>query len=329
MNYLKGVQILFSILIVCQIEAQQVDTSLIKIQKFEINDEVIYGYKKPTTWQMFTYIPDDLFQLGKFAIQKENLKYDALALASTLALVPYDQKILDDSGKMGKKLGGWDEDAQYDRIFGTLRIIPKNIPSAVYYIGNGGTTMMLSGMFYAIGKIGKEDYRALNTSNELMEILFSVGVTTQTLKRITGRQSPSAALRDGNDGGNWNPFPSFTAFQKNTPNYDAMPSGHLATYIATVTVIGTNYPEIKWIKPVGYSLGSVLAFNMISGKVHWTSDYPIAVLIGYAMGKTVANRRIIKENKQVKKAETKNTYKLNYSFKKINNFSLVGIIMTL
>lgn len=328
MNYLKGVQILFFILIVCQIEAQQVDSSLIKIQKFEINDEVIYGYKKPTTWQMFKYIPDDLFQLGKFVIQKENLKYDALALASTLALIPYDQKILDDSGKIGEKLGGWDEDAQYDKIFGTLRIIPKNISSAVYYIGNGGTTMMLSGMFYAIGKIGKEDYRALNTSNELMEILFSVGVTTQTLKRITGRQSPSAAIRDGNDGGNWNPFPSFTAFQKNTPNYDAMPSGHLATYIATVTVIGTNYPEIKWIKPIGYSLGSILAFNMISGKVHWTSDYPIAVLIGYAMGKTVANRRIIKENKQVGKAETKNTYKFDYSFKKINNFSLVGITMT-
>ncbi|WP_339834184.1 phosphatase PAP2 family protein [uncultured Flavobacterium sp.] len=327
MDKLKTLFQMFFLLFVCQISAQQSDTTSVEIQKFKINDEVTYGYKKPTTWQMFKYIPDDLYQLGKFTIQKENLKYDALVLGSTLALLPYDQKILDDAGAFGKKVGGWDEDAQYHKVVGVLRIIPKNIPSAVYYVGNGGTTMLLSGMFYAIGKIGKDDYRALNTSSELIEVLFSVGVTTQTLKRITGRQSPSAAIRDENDGGDWKPFPSFNAFQKNTPNYDAMPSGHLATYIATVTVIGTNYPEIKWIKPIGYTLGGVLAFNMVSGKVHWTSDYPIAVLIGYVMGKTVANRRIIKEvNKN--NLEKKTTYKFDYSFKKTNQFSVVGVAMT-
>jgi hypothetical protein len=327
MNYLKSLIRLFFVSTTCYVNAQQVDTSFVEIQKFKINDEVSFGYKKPTTWQIFKYIPNDLYQLGKFTVQKENLKYDALALGSTLALLPYDQKILDDASDFGEKLGGWDKDAQYHKVFGLLRIVPKNISSAVYYIGNGGTTMLLSGMFYAIGKIGKDDYRALNTSNELMEVLFSVGVTTQTIKRISGRQSPSAAIRDGNEGGNWQPFPSFNAFQKNTPNYDAMPSGHLATYFATVTVIATNYPEIKWIKPVGYTLGGVLAFNMVSGKVHWTSDYPIAVLIGYAMGKTIANRRIIKEDLQ-NNLEKKTTFKLDYSFKKVNKYSIAGVSIT-
>ncbi|MFT5753637.1 MAG: hypothetical protein ACI9FW_001205 [Flavobacterium sp.] len=326
MDKLKTLIQMFFMLFVCQLSAQQSDTTFVEIQKFRINHEVTYGYKKPTTWQMFKYIPDDLYQLGKFTVQKENLKYDALALGSTLALLPYDQKIADDAGTFGKKLGGWDEDAQYHKVVGVLRIIPKNIPSAIYYVGNGGTTMLLSGMFYAIGKIGKDDYRALNTSSELIEVLFSVGVTTQTLKRITGRQSPNAAFRDGNDGGDWKLFPSFNAFQQNTPDYDAMPSGHLATYIATVTVVGTNYPEIKWIKPVGYALSGILAFNMVSGKVHWTSDYPIAVLIGFVMGKTVANRRIIKEvNKN--NIEKKTTYKFDYSFKKTNQFSVVGVEM--
>lgn len=328
MNYLISISRFFIFLFVSQLSAQQIDSTYAEIQKFKIDDEITYGYKKPTTWQMVKYVPNDLEALGKFTIQKENLKWTALTLGSTLALIPYDQKILDDAGQFGEKLGGWDEDAQYDKVFGVFRIVPKNIPSAVYYIGNGGTTMLLSGMFYAIGKIGKDDYRALNTSNELIEVLISVGVTTQIIKRITGRQSPSAAIRDGNSGGDWNVFPSFNDFHKNTPDYDAMPSGHLATYIATVTVIGTNYPEIKWIKPVGYSLGSLLAFNMVSGKVHWTSDYPIAVLIGFAMGKTIANRRIIKEKPYSKVSEYKTKYKLDYSFNRINSYNIAGLTLS-
>ena len=183
-------------------------------------------------------------------------------------------------------------------------------------------------MFYAIGKIGKDDYRALNTSNELIEVLFSVGLTTQVIKRVTGRQSPSAAINDGIDGGAWNTFPSFNAFSKNTPNYDAMPSGHVATYMATLTVIATNYPELKWIKPVGYSLGSLLAFNMVSGKVHWTSDYPISIMMGYVMGKNIANRRIIKHEIINKMTSKKTVFKTDYNFCRINKINTIGAIIT-
>ena len=80
------------------------------------------------------------------------------------------------------------------------------------------------------------------------------------------------------------------------PYYDAMPSGHVATFMATFTVLTQNYPDVKWIKPVGYTLMTALAFQMMSSKVHWASDYPIAVLIGYVIGKTTANRRIKKHD---------------------------------
>ena len=263
-------------------------------QYSNISPNYIYQYPKPKFWDMFRYVPNDLYKFGVFTIQKENLKWDALVLGSTAAIIPYDQKILNDAGEFGHRLGGWDKDSQYGKVLGVLTIVPKNIPSAVYYMGNGGTTLLLSGLFYGIGKLSHNDLRALNTSNELVECLLSVGVTTQTLKRMTGRQSPVRALAEGNDGGAWHPFPSFSAFQKNTPNYDAMPSGHIATFMATVTIIATNYPEIKWIKPVGYSLMGALAFNMVSGKVHWASDYPIGIFIGYVMGKEIANRRITK-----------------------------------
>ncbi|MGV9003577.1 phosphatase PAP2 family protein [Flavobacterium sp.] len=293
------------------------------------DSDYIYQYTKPEFWDMFRYIPNDLYKFGLFTIQKENLKWDALVLGTTLAAIPYDQKILDDFGKIGNKMGGWDKDSKYKSFLG-LTIIPQNIPSAVYYMGNGGTTLILSGIFYGIGKLSNNDYRALNTSSELVECLFSVGLTTQTIKRITGRQSPVRAIADGNDGGAWNPFPSFSAYQSNTPNYDAMPSGHIATFMASLTVIATNYPEIKWIKPVGYSMMGVLAFNMVSGKVHWTSDYPIGIFIGYVIGKEIANRRITKIPKQTigMLPPKPKGYKLNYTFNTFNTTPVMGAVVT-
>lgn len=289
-----------------------------------------YQFNKPHFWDMFKYVPNDIYKLGCFTIQKENLKWDAVAMGSTALLIPFDQKILDASGELGTKLGGWEKDSQYGKVLGVLTIIPKNIPSAVYYMGNGGTTLLLSGLFYGIAKFSNNDLRALNTSNELVECLFSVGLTTQALKRMTGRQSPVRAIADGNDGGAWKPFPSFSAFQSNTPNYDAMPSGHVATFMATVTIISTNYPEITWIKPVGYSLMSLLAFNMVSGKVHWASDYPIGIFIGYVMGKEIAKRRITKISKtSVGMLPLKSThYKFDYSINSIKNGTLVGATLT-
>jgi hypothetical protein len=296
-----------------------------EIHYFKINPNVTYGYKKPKTLEMIQYLPKDIVALGKFSIQKENLKWDALAVGSTLAIIPFDQKITEDADLLGGQIGIWNEDAKYKKIGGLLSIVPQNIPSAVYYIGNGGTTLILSGIFWGIGKIGRDDFRALNTSNELVEALASVGVVTQTIKRVTGRESPNQASVTN---GAWNPFPSFHAFQSHTPNYDAMPSGHMATYVATVTIIATNYPEIKWIKPVGYSVGSLLAFNMVSGKVHWTSDYPIAIFMGYVMGKTIANRRIIKQEKIIDFDKNKTTYKTNFSFNRYNNINIAGVILT-
>ena len=319
-------QLWLALLVITNASFSQIKDSInMEVQQYKINDNVTFGFKKPRTLDMFRYIPKDIAALGKFAVQKENLKWDALAVGTTLAIIPFDQKITEDADVLGGKMGLWNEDAHYKKVCGLLSIVPQNVPSAVYYIGNGGTTLLLSGMFWGIGKIGKDDYRALNTSNELVEALFSVGVVDQTIKRVTGRESPNQATVTN---GAWNPFPSFHAFQSNTPKYDAMPSGHMATYIATVTVIATNYPEIKWIKPVGYSVASVLAFNMVSGKVHWTSDYPIAVFMGYVMGKTIANRRIIKEDKNIDLGKKKTAFRTNYSFNRYNNINVAGATIT-
>lgn len=306
--------------------AQKEDKKKEEFQTFDISEFVEYEYKKPKFFDMIKYVPKDIGDFGKFIVQKENLKWTGSALGATGLLIPFDQQLVDGAINMGDGIG-WDEDHSYGNI-GPLRIIPNDLHSAVYYIGNGGTTMLLSGAFYAFGVFGK-DYRALNTSSELIEVILSMGLITQTIKRITGRQSPDPAIKDGNPGGHWTFLPNFNDYQTNTINYDAMPSGHIATFMATLTVIATNYPEVKWIKPVGYSLMGILAFEMMSSQVHWASDYPLAILIGYVVGKTAANRRIIKKEKQLgAEIGTKPSYKTNFSYNNIMGYSMVGVTIT-
>lgn len=309
-----------------QSQAQELDLVTTDFQTYKINDSTYYHYSKPKFFDMITNIPGDLVGFGNFLVQKENVFWVGASVASTMMIIPFDQDILEGAGQLGSNIG-WDKDPSYSKLGGVFSVIPDDINSAVYYIGNGGTTLLLSGGFYAYGLIAK-DYRSLNTASELVEVLLAVGVVTQTIKRITGRQSPSAAIESGNPGGHWTPFPSFKSYQNNTPNYDAMPSGHVATFMATVTVIATNYPEYKWIKPVGYSLMGVLAFEMVSSKVHWASDYPLAILIGYAIGKQVANRRIKKETKVQVGQERKTNYDFDYSFSIIGDTKFGGITIT-
>jgi hypothetical protein len=303
---------------------QTEEKNLIDMQVVKINDNLSYIYTKPKIWDTFKYVRKDYIEFGKYLIQKDHLPQVGAAVAGTIALIPVDRKLLDNATEIGSKIG-WDKEGEYLHISG-VRMLPADSSSAIYHIGNGGTTLLLSAGFLIYGKINN-DYRALNTSSELAEVLISVGLVTQTIKRITGRQSPIRAISSENESGHWTPFPSFKSYQTNTPNYDAMPSGHLATYVASLFVISTNYPEKKWIKPVGYTLGGLLAFKMVSSKVHWTSDYPFAVLIGYAIGKNAANRRI-KKTQSIKIGKVKYNYKINYNLSNFGDNLIGGINVT-
>ncbi len=312
-------KILLLLLLSVSITLQSQVQDSLNTQSFIVDANTTYIYKKPKFWDTFRYIPKDYIGFGKYVIQKEHLWQVGLVVGSTAALIPLDKKLMENASSFGEQFG-WDKEGKYLYIADT-RMFPADASSAVYHIGNGGATLLLSAGFLIYGKIHK-DYRALNTSSELAEILISVGLVSQTFKRISGRQSPVRAIESGNDSGHWTSFPSFKAFKENTPNYDAMPSGHLATYVASLFVIATNYPEKKWIKPVGYTLGGLLAFKMVSCKVHWTSDYPLAILVGYAIGKQAANRRIEKK-KDIKIGKTTYSYKLHYNLSSMDN-NLVG-----
>jgi len=66
--------------------------------------------------------------------------------------------------------------------------------------------------------------------------------------------------------------------------YNAFPSGHLTTALATLTVIANNYPEQSWIRPVGYVTCAGLAVGLVAQSIHWWSDFPLAIALGYGFG---------------------------------------------
>ena len=84
-------------------------------------------------------------------------------------------------------------------------------------------------------------------------------------------------------------FPGLKNYLAHRTRYDAFPSGHLATGVMSVTVMAENYPDNKYIKPIGYTLLGGLCFQMMNNGVHWAGDYPLGIAVGYGLGKVIAS----------------------------------------
>ena len=309
-------------------EKDSSNTTIPKIEKldtqeFKINNNLSYQYKKPKLFEFITKIPNSFSIMGNMFIQKKNLIWFGASVGSTLATIPFDQKITDNSRNFGDQTG-FQTGHNYS---GPIKMFPKNINSGIYRVGNGFTSLLVGGGLLTFGLINK-NYRAIHTSSEIMEGLIASGILVQSFKRISGRESPSVAEENGNPGGAWRPFPSFSAYQKHTPYYDAMPSGHITTLMTTVMIFSENYKEIKWIKPVGFGLMGLMGFEMLQSKVHWASDYPIAIFMGYIIGKSIVKGRIVEKiNSNVGMIKNFKP-KFNYSFSSNQNYNLATVNLT-
>jgi hypothetical protein len=245
--------------------------------------------KRPRKFGFITNVPDDLLQIAKSPFEKKNLKGLGLVAGTTALFLWQDQNMLNSAQQFGKHINLKTETSYSVPLsIGGSRIlkIPNNLNTALYQLGEGGTSMYIAGGLFIYSKIN-HDARSLQTASDLTESFFSMGIATQIIKRISGRQTPSAATVQG---GAWHAFPSFSNFKNNISNYDSFPSGHLATMMATVTVLAKNYPEKKWIKPIGYSLIGLAGFSMMNNGVHWIGDYPLALALGYISAEITVNR---------------------------------------
>ncbi len=266
---------------------------LTKAQVYDLNSSESLLFYKPRPFEFVTNVPSDLAKFGKAVVAKKNLSKLGLIIGTTAALVAFDQPLLDAAQQFGRYIH-LDPDRNFKSAvsfnIGNFAVpvldLPQNLNSVFYFIGEGWPSILVAGSFYSYG-IFTNDYRARQTSSQLAEMFFTLAITSQVLKRMTGRQSPFKATKRG---GEWHPFTNPATYQDNSSNFNAFPSGHLATIMATVTILFGNYPSNKFIKPVGYSLMGLLGYAMMNNGVHWMGDYPVAIAIGYTCGKIALSR---------------------------------------
>ncbi len=275
------------------------DSIGIKMMAYSLEDK-LFIYPKPKVYTFIQYLPGTFKGAAKISFQKTSLKGWGVVAGSTAFLLLVDQEILDGVQQFSKQIG-LDAERRYKDFvpfkFGgkdvSLYDVPDNLNSAVYSIGEGLPSIFLSLGILTYGVI-KKDYRSISTASQVFQATLAMGITTQILKRITGRESPFVATQPG---GAWHPLPGLKTYQQNVPSYDAFPSGHMGTMMSTTVVIAANYPEKKWIKPVGYSIMGLVGLAMINNGVHWASDYPLAIGMGYVFGHaTVKMNRLMKES---------------------------------
>jgi hypothetical protein len=225
--------------------------------------------ESPTSWySMFTRLPKDWYRGANLAIRSENIPTIAGIGGLTYALVRTDNL----TWQLTRR--------EYKRSPTAHKLI-----DAAVILGDGRLNLAVGGAFAAFGFVS-DDTRALRTATQTVEAILATGLTVQVLKHITGRQSPIDVARQRH--ARWRFFPSPKRYYQHQSSYYAFPSGHISTAMATLTVISNNYPDEPWIKPLGYTLEGALGVGLVGKGMHWYSDLPLGLALGYWFGRATA-----------------------------------------
>ncbi len=257
-------------------------------------------YKSPGYFDFITMGPQTLKEAWQMSFRKEALPTWGAIAGSTAILYYYDEEILLEVQRMGRRLGiGNDDHTTGALTIGGMDIlrVPTDLGSSLYYLGDGWTHLAVSLSFLGTGAL-TDDSRALQTGNQILHGMIWSTVPNQALKRSFGRESP---YRRTEKRGAWRPFPAPSEYNNNISKYDAMPSGHVMTLTMTLTVIDSNYPEYKWYtRSIGGTLLSLLSLQMMNNGVHWASDYPLGIAMGYVFGKVASRQGRVAKNSNEK-----------------------------
>ena len=246
--------------------------------------------KRLAPLKVLTELPRSGMKSLKYGFQRDSVPVWFGLMTSTALLYQYDDDIYQSAMAQGRRWNLGNEDKTKTIIssgpYPLLRL-PSDTGSTLYFLGDGWTHFGIAGAFALTGYLNESAPRAWNTGLEIVHGMILSTVFNQALKRGTGRESPNHVTSDKR--GAWRPFPNIKAYGENTPRYDAFPSGHVMTATVTFTVIRNNYPEFApYIWPVQVVWTSALMFEMMNNGVHWASDYPLGIAIGWVVGKMSA-----------------------------------------
>ncbi len=222
----------------------------------------------PKWYDMITNLPGDWVRYSRETFRTENIPSFLGIAFLTGALIAVDDKTWDASHR-------W-----YDSS-----LFVHHTSDFFEYMGDGRPQFGLAAAFALYG-FTMGDRRSLRTSSQLVEAILSCGAVVQVIKHVTGRQSPYVSTVPK---GRWDFFPNQIDYHKHVPSYDAFPSGHIATAMTTFTVVFENYPELSWFKPIGYTVIGLIEVSMANTGIHWYSDYPLGLVLGYSFGILVSH----------------------------------------
>ena len=222
----------------------------------------------PTWYSMFSNLPGDWSRGISFTPKAQNARAIASIGVFTMSLMRVDNEM-------------W----RATRKFYRSSEIAREFSGYAVALGDGRLHLGIAGAFAGYGWL-MDDSRALRTASQTVEAFLATGITVQLLKRVTGRECPNAATHQT---GRWKFFPHLSQYDKHPTSYYAYPSGHISTAMGTLTVIAENYPEVRWLKPVGYTMVGGLGFGLVAKGMHWYSDLPVGIALGYLFGKVVSN----------------------------------------
>lgn len=234
-------------------------------------------------------IPTTSMEALDASFSKKALPWWGGIITSTLILLNNDEVILENWQREGRAAGIGNTDKTKAVLSAgdiDLLRLPTDTGSWMYFLGDGWMHFGISAGFLINGQLN-DNVRAYNTGLRIAHGMATSTIFSQILKRGFGRQSPYVKTEPF---GKWSPFPSIPEYQKHTANYDAMPSGHVMTATLTFTIINEAYPEYSnYVVPLAVVWVSALGFEMVNNGVHWASDYPLGIAMGYVFGKASAN----------------------------------------
>lgn len=238
--------------------------------------------------QIITEIPATSKGALSESFSKGALPYWGVIAASTGLLYVYDEEIYKEMQKKGRdwRIGNQDNTRAAVSFNGQELVrLPSDTGSFLYFLGDGWMHASIGGGFLATGAVSGNNYH-YNTGMMIWHGMVVSTIFNQALKRSFGRESPEVKTHPR---GRWQLFPSFNDYNTRTASYDAMPSGHVMTATMTFTILSERYPdERRFILPVGGLWISALMFEMMNNGVHWASDYPLGIGMGYVFGKYAA-----------------------------------------
>jgi hypothetical protein len=235
------------------------------------------------------------------AFSKDALPAWGAIVGSTAILVEDDERWLAESRRIGRKLDWSPHDkteTKFEVFHKNILRLPSDKGSTMYFLGDGWMHMSIAAGFLATGQL-TENNKTFNVGMQLVHAMFTSTIYNQALKRSFGRETPNFETKKR---GAMHPFPGFKNYGENSAKYDAMPTGHMMTAMSTFSILHFNYPQYDpWIFSVGAVWSTALMLQMVNNGVHWWSDYPLGIGMGYLFARQAYNMG--KSDEQIKKEE--------------------------